>query len=155
MQDRAVIFFTDGETASFAICLFRHGHQVPSLLAAAAARMTREPAAVAHAVALIGAPEYCASRFLGLCVASVDESTFLAPECVRGELEVLLCQTAGSAPALKATGALCALSQELSLEAGLIVVDVSAATWSWRAFGGYLQSRPRTTDNRSFEVHPA
>ena len=97
MHDRALVFFTDGETASFAICLFLHCSQLPSLLAVTAGRIARDsqPAAVARAISLMGAPGYCATRFLGVCAASLSlgENVRLGPDRVDGELEALLCRT--------------------------------------------------------------
>ena len=158
MHDRALIFFTDGETVSPAICLYRHGSQVPSILAATAAPKTRDPEGAANAIAMIGVPKYYATRFFMVCGDFIDENIGLGPERVDEELEVLLCRTvqplAGLAPILEARRTLRTFSRVLGLEAGLVVANVSAATWSWRAFGGHLESTPRTSDSGWFEVHP-
>ena len=55
-------------------------------------------------------------------------------------------------PAGEARQALRVFSRELGLEAGLVVVNVRKATWSWLAFGGRLQSRRRTSDSGWFDV---
>ena len=159
MHDRAIIFFTDGETVSSGICLFRSGSKVPALLTETAERIacTKEPAATARAVSILGAPTYYANRFLGVYAEfyTLSGNVHFVPDHVDEDLNAVLCRAvwlrSGPVPGL-ASGVLQTLSCDLGLEAGLVVVDVSTTTWSWRAFGGYLQGTSETPDSGWLEV---
>lgn len=156
MSDRALIFFTNGVIVSSAVDLHQNGSDVPSLLAAAAKVVANASESPMHNVIRIDAPKSYAVRFVSACVAAGGGNIGFGSRSIGEELEDAVRRTVQPRleliPAVEARQALRAFSREVGLEAGLVVVNVRRTTWSWRAFGGRLQSRPRTSDSGWFEV---
>ncbi len=158
MGDRAIVFFTDGETVSPAVYLHRNGSDVPSLLAAAATAVGRDPEGPSCEASRIDAPSFHAARFVGACFAAIGGDVSVGSQSVSRDLEVSVGRTVQPlvelVPGVEARQALRTFSRGMDLEAGLVVVNVRTAKWSWMAFGGHLQRRRREGENGWFGVNP-
>jgi len=143
MGERALVVFTNGEEVSPAVYLHWHGEVVPQLLKLAATVMAGDPKSGYQNAPRIGDVSYSAARFVGVCHSVIDGNLSLGLQLITEKLERgvrdLIRPTA---TAHARVGAVRLIRKEIDgmwLDAGYVVVDVRAAEWSWRAFGGYLE----------------
>ena len=119
MGDRALVIFHDKYRISPGVYLHWHGDQVPALLAELAEYMKGR----------YGDAAYAAARFTGLCHRRIDDNLSLG--IVSNQLRHA---DLGDAAEL----------DEMSPgNAGVVIVDTGDFTW--KASGGYLAERPRST----------
>ena len=153
MGDRAFVVFTNGRTVSPLVVLEENGEDVPALLADAAAVVARDPAGLGPNVFRIDAPNFYAAQLAEVCPAAAR----VRSQSVGEEFETWVRRIVQRDIELVVGGwaryALRTFAKEVALEAGLVVVNVRTATWSWKAFSGHLQRKPRGPGGRSwFEV---
>jgi hypothetical protein len=118
MGDRARIIFTDRDTVSPIVYLHWGGSNVPAYLAQLATMMAERK----------GDAAYACARFIGVCHEDIPPPYSLGVDSCDSDLE--------SAIALDEIAIIESASHG---DAGFVIVDCS--DFSWRAYGGYLESR--------------
>jgi len=156
MGDRAFIFFTNGETVSPVIDLLCKGSDVPLFLATAESVMACGPKDDVHVALRLDAPYFYAALLFQGCYGGVDGNVTIADWNIGERLEGAVRRTVQpcveSVPSAEAV--LRNVATTFGLEAGIFVVNVRTAKWSWKAFGGSLQRRPKAGNGGWSEVHP-